>query len=234
VDASALAGQGAEGIDPVRVALSAGAAALSLGAWLLASAPGYTQSPPPLPAPGFMPPYEITKIARSAGFDPLAPPLREGTTYVLRATDFRGVLMRVVVDAHSGAIRAVNRIVPPGPYGPNGPIGMTQPPYGTLPPAYGPPEIAYRPPDVEGPQMMPEEASLPPLPPPLAAVHPAPHSFNSQPPLPRPRPAELAADKPAEDLKPVVAPAAPAAPATPAVARPVAPVKKPPPVQLPD
>ncbi len=59
-----------------------------------------------------MPPYEVTKIVRSAGFDPLAPPLREGTTYVLRPTDFRGILMRVVVDAHSGAIRAVNPIVP--------------------------------------------------------------------------------------------------------------------------
>ena len=46
-----------------------------------------------------MPPYEVTKLVRSAGFDPLAPPLREGSTYVLRATDFRGILMRVVVDA---------------------------------------------------------------------------------------------------------------------------------------
>ena len=76
---------------------------------LLAIAPGRAQSPPPLP--GFVPPYEITRIVRTAGFDPLAPPLREGTTYVLRATDFRGILMRVVVDARSGAIRAVNRIV---------------------------------------------------------------------------------------------------------------------------
>ena len=41
--------------------------------------------------------------SRLAGFDPLALPLREGTTYVIRATDFRGILMRVVVDARSGA-----------------------------------------------------------------------------------------------------------------------------------
>ena len=67
-------------------------------------------APPPLP--GFMPAFEITRIVRAAGFDPLAPPLREGTTYVIRATDFRGILMRVVVDARSGAVRAVNRIVP--------------------------------------------------------------------------------------------------------------------------
>ena len=44
--------------------------------------------------------------------------MREGTIYVLRATDYRGILMRVVIDAHSGAIRDANRIVPgPGRYG---------------------------------------------------------------------------------------------------------------------
>ena len=119
---------------------------------LLAAAPGQAQSPPaPPPLPGFMPPYEVTKMVRSAGFEPLAPPLREGTTYVLRATDFRGILMRVVVDARSGAIRAVNRIVPgPGPYGP---VGMAAAPYG-MPPPYGVP------PDADGPGLSPEEAAL--------------------------------------------------------------------------
>ncbi|MGB6935932.1 MAG: hypothetical protein WBE14_04320, partial [Xanthobacteraceae bacterium] len=74
-----------------------------------------------------MPPYEIARNVRRAGFDPLAPPMREGATYVVRATDFRGILMRVVVDAHSGAIRDVNRIVPgPGSYGQQ--VGMM--PYG--------------------------------------------------------------------------------------------------------
>ncbi len=129
-----------------------GTAALSLCFLLAAAASGHAQSPPPsapAPLPGFVPPYEITKIVRTAGFDPLAPPRREGTTYVLRATDFRGILMRVVVDARSGAIRAVNRIVPgPGSYGPAGmmagPYGPPPlyyggpPPYGMLP-AYGPP-----------------------------------------------------------------------------------------------
>ena len=88
-------------------------AAWSLGVFLLTAAPSFAQAPPsalpPPPLPGFVPPYEVTRIVRSAGFDPLAPPLREGTTYVLRATDFRGILMRVVVDARSGAIRAVNQ-----------------------------------------------------------------------------------------------------------------------------
>jgi len=38
-----------------------------------------------------VPPYEILRTLRAAGFQPLAPPLREGTTYVVRALDFRGV-----------------------------------------------------------------------------------------------------------------------------------------------
>ena len=62
------------------------------------------------------------RTLRSAGFDPLAPPLREGTIYVARATDYRGILMRVVLDARTGAIRDANRIVPgPGNYA--GPYG---------------------------------------------------------------------------------------------------------------
>jgi hypothetical protein len=147
-----------------------------------------------------VPPYEITRIVRSAGFDPLAPPLREGTTYVLRATDFRGILMRVVVDAHSGAIRAVNRIVP-GP-GPSSPVGMLPPPYG-VPPSYGSP-------DFDGPQMAPgEESATPPMPPPAARTAALPLvSAPPLPPLPRPRPAELASRKAADDAKSAAASAA--------------------------
>jgi hypothetical protein len=58
-----------------------------------------------------MQPFEINKIVRDAGFTPLGLPQRKGTTYVLRAIDSRDILMRVVIDARSGAIRAVNRIV---------------------------------------------------------------------------------------------------------------------------
>jgi hypothetical protein len=158
-----------------------GAAALSLCLSLLAASSGHAQSPPsapppaaPAPLPGFVPPYEITKIVRTAGFNPLAPPRREGTTYVLRATDFRGILMRVVVDARSGAIRAVNRIVPgPGPYGAAmaGPYGEP-PPYGAPPPYGVPPPYGmlppYGPPDVAGPEMGPDEADFgPPMGPPM-------------------------------------------------------------------
>ena len=192
------------------------ATAFSLCVALLAAAPGQAQTPPPTPAPqappplpGFMPAFEITRIVRASGFDPLAPPLREGTTYVVRATDFRGILMRVVVDARSGAIRAVNRIVAgPDPYGQ---FGMVTPPYGVAP-AYPPPYgavRAYPPPDIAGPEMVPKEettaAPAPPAPlaPPLPAaiLRPGAHPLASGPPLPRSRPAELASRKAADDAK---------------------------------
>src|SRR6202167_1841011 len=98
-------------------------AAFALTFLTLAVASGQAQvAPPPQQAPppvaGFVPPYEIMRTLRSAGFDPLAPPLREGATYVARATDYRGILMRVVLDARTGAIRDANRIVPgPAAYG---------------------------------------------------------------------------------------------------------------------
>ncbi|HEY1983389.1 MAG TPA: hypothetical protein VGH13_25175, partial [Xanthobacteraceae bacterium] len=108
---------------------------------VLAPAHGFAQSSPPpapLPSPGFVSPYEIMRTARAAGFDPISPPLREGPTYVLRAYDFRGILMRVVVDARSGAIRDANRIVR-NLYDPDAEdeIGMVPPPYGP-PPRYMP------------------------------------------------------------------------------------------------
>jgi hypothetical protein len=168
-----------------------------------------------------VPPYEVTKIARAAGFSPLAPPMREGTNYVLRATDHRGILMRVVVDARSGAVRAVNRIVPAGPYGP---VGMMAPPpyddetsayaeppprpygmppvYGMAPPPYSPPGYGPPggPPGMGEPPMGPDDVGLPP--PPTQAMYPGSYPAMhppgvgpapSGPPLPRPRPAELAA-----------------------------------------
>ena len=158
-----------------------GAAAVSL--LLLAAAPSHAQAPP-LPLPGFITSHEVSRVARSAGFEPVAPPLREGTTYVLRALDFRGILMRVVVDARSGAIRAVNRIVAgPGFYGP--PIGMAAP---------------YGYPDGYGLGMAPrDEIVEPPMPPFVGrtAAHPI-----ITPPLPRPRPPALASRRPVDEVKP--------------------------------
>jgi hypothetical protein len=207
----------------VRVSVTA---ALALILFVLAGAAGQAQVPPPPaapsppqaaapapqqlpPGPGFVSAYEITRTLRSAGFDPLAPPLREGTIYVARATDYRGILMRVVLDARTGAIRDANRILPgPGSYGgaygedrygepvgpgPYEPYDFGPPPYqaygrvGNVPPPGGPP------PDIDGP-------------PPPAVAHPA--VGASVMPLPRPRPPELAARKPADDAKPAAAVAA--------------------------
>lgn len=169
------------------------------------------QSPPPPPAAGaplqpkpvtgFVPTFEIMRTVRSAGFDPLAPPLREGTTYVLRATDYRGILMRVVLDARTGAIRDVTRIVPAA----SGSLGVVLPPYG--PPAYASPygEPPYGAPvEYEGPPPMlpggqpggprPALAPHPVVAPP--ATHAKTSTRKSLTPLPRPRPAGLASSQP--------------------------------------
>lgn len=136
-----------------------------------------------------MPAYEIARTVRRAGFDPLAPPLREGSIYVVRATDFRGILMRVVVDARSGAIRDASRIVPgPGSYG----SLAAMPPYAPLPnevPVYGP-SAEYD----GGPGPLDDGEMMAPR---LPTVHPLSRAnVTTLPPLPRPRPPELAARKP--------------------------------------
>ncbi|HEY5067304.1 MAG TPA: hypothetical protein VIJ04_21080 [Xanthobacteraceae bacterium] len=68
--------------------------------------------PPPKLETGFVSPYEIIRTVRSAGFHPVSRPLREGASYVLRATDFRGIPTRIVLDARTGVIRDATRIVP--------------------------------------------------------------------------------------------------------------------------
>lgn len=164
----------------------------------LAGASGYAQAPPAQPAPptprpvtGFVSPYEIMRTARTAGFHPLAPPLRDGSTYVLRATDFRGILMRVVLDARTGAIRDVSRIVPgPGRYGQleTGPQPYVGSPYYGGGPPYGLPGY-----DEPGPRPIG-------VPQPIARL-PAPHPA-ALPPLPRPRPQILAARQPGNNATP--------------------------------
>jgi hypothetical protein len=183
---------------------------------LLAAAAGQAQTAPPpanpppaqaaaqpRPVTGFVSSYEILRTARAAGFDPLAPPLRDGSTYVLRATDFRGILMRVVLDARTGAIRDVTRIVSED----SGPYGMMAPPYGAPPyawPQYGPPPYAPppygAPAEYDAPQMPPADVGAPTeLTRPAAAparTNPTGLAHSSSPPLPRPRPASLALQNP--------------------------------------
>ena len=220
-----------------------GAAALPLCCLLLAAVPRHAQSQTsdamstaaPAPSPGLVQPFEINRIVRDAGFSPLGPPQREGTTYVLRAIDSREILMRVVVDGRSGAIRAVNRIVPARPDGvvgkmpPPGPPPYKAPPNEPLPgpPSGSPPRDApaadAMPAHISGPPMSPKEADLSMPPPPLTmrpGTYPAP---LGAPPLPRPRPSNLTMKKAkppgrvpkAPAVKPRAAPAASVAPAAP-------------------
>lgn len=154
-----------------------------------------SSSPPPAPLRGFVPPYEILRTVRAAGFEPLAPPLREGTTYVVRAFDFRGVAMRVVVDARSGAIRDANRIMSsPGLYGPYAPGPYAATYYGRLAaPPYPPDDIETgygRPPHIGASELAPNDRHAPGL---------------SLVPLPRARPASLTASG-ASEKKPVARP----------------------------
>ena len=177
-------------------AFGTGAVCASLGVSLVlltpAGAAAQASSSQPKPVTGFVSTYEIMRTVRAAGFDPLVPPLREGTTYVLRATDFRGILMRVVLDARTGSIRDVTRIVPATP------IGTMPPSYGSA--GYGPPpryssspygspaELGA--PTGMGPGGAPGQMSQPASP---AASAPArPQSA----PLPRTKPTEQASQKP--------------------------------------
>jgi hypothetical protein len=155
-------------------------------------------SPPPAqaspkPVTGFVPPFEIMRTVRAAGFHPLAPPLRDGTIYVLRATDYRGIPMRVVLDARTGVIRDVTRIVSAA----SDPYGLMSPAYGVstdaLPDAYDAPSIESN-----------EGNGTPPMTPPVVAPKPARSATvrSSSPPLPRPRPAALASQKTGSPQKP--------------------------------
>jgi len=166
---------------------------------VVAAARAFAQAAPPRaapPVPGFVPPYEIMRTVRAAGFDPLTPPIREGTIYALRATDFRGVLMRVVVDARTGAIRDANRILLGPGADPSGRLGMmphpSQPPPAALLPYGRAPH-----PDVPPPPFAPSAA---------APSSTAPAAMPAAlPPLPRPRPAETASGKIGPETKPTAA-----------------------------
>ena len=204
-----------------------GAAALSLCCLVSAALPGHAQSQSaapdtmaaPAPLLGFVSPDEIAKIVRAAGFTPLAPARRRGTTYELRATDYRDVLMRIVVDGRSGAVRAVNRIVPARP---EGVVGVMPPP-DMGPTLYKPPASEPIPsPPPAGPSPhdtaattggipgVPKEAKLGTPPPPVATLRGTYAAPDDAQPLPRPRPPDLTTQKARASGKvPSAAPAAP-------------------------
>jgi hypothetical protein len=163
--------------------------------------------PQSLPLRGFVPSYEILHTIRAAGFEPLGPPLRQGTTYVVRAIDVRGFAIRVVLDARSGAIREVNRIVSgygvygpyaPGPYA-SGPYALGPYPPGRYAPAYygRPPPALYGPPSDEltvygrGSHIGASESSLGEQDDFGGIIGPPRSAATCIVPLPRPRPAAL-------------------------------------------
>jgi hypothetical protein len=183
-------------------------AALASHAYSQSAAPESTAAPASLL--GFVSPDEINKIVRAAGFTPLGPARRQGTTYELRATDYRDVLMRVVVDGRSGAIRAVNRIVPARP---EGVVGVMPPPdIGPAP--YKPPaseRLPSPPPAAPSPPTAPSahdtatatsaipsgprERELGSSPAPSTTLRGTYASPDDAQPLPRPRPANLTTQK---------------------------------------
>jgi hypothetical protein len=163
--------------------------AISLALLMTSGAAAQISASQPRPVMGFVSTFEIMRTVRSAGFDPLVPPLREGTTYVLRATDFRGILMRVVLDARTGAIRDVTRIVPATSVGMMPPLRGGPPAYGSTP--YGS-SREFGAPTGMGPEGAPGQSSRPALP---SATAPARPQFPPLP-LPLPRPTEQASQKP--------------------------------------
>ena len=208
-----------------------GAAALCLCCLLVAVAHGHAQSRStglaPVAAEGtltaLLPPDEINKLLSAAGFSPLSPPQHEGTMYVVRALDKRDIVMRVVVDARSGAITAVNRVVP---LRPDSIVSKMRPPHrpslsDPLPgPATSGPPPHEEPPhgvalDVGGTPTTPKDGDLSvPLTPSamLSGTHP---TLPVTLPLPRPRPLNFAhTAKPngkvpnIPSVKPIAAPAA--------------------------
>jgi len=96
-------------------------------------------------------------MVRSAGLYPVAPPVRLGANYVVRAVDRYGTAMRVLVDGYDGEILAARRIaslyprgLPPDPYTEPREIAPGYRPYppGMPRPGASPPEVQRAAPEV--------------------------------------------------------------------------------------
>lgn len=158
---------------------------------LIAAAPENAQAQ--RPAESVVPPAGITRIVRSSGLNPLGPPVRQRSIYVLRATNARGLQVSVIVDAHDGRMLAVGPVIP-GPRG--GRVGT-----------YGPPPSGYA---AVTPQRQPGTPSREADDEAAYALSPGARAPAMAPPLPRPRPANLAAEK---DDAAAASPASPDSPA---------------------
>jgi hypothetical protein len=183
------------------------AATLTL-CFLLVTVTGFAQSPSPEPpAVGkpstltvLLPSNAINTIVRAAGYFPLTEPQKTGTMYVLRVLDHRDIQMRVVIDARSGAITAVNRVVFQGP---DSIVGTVPPPERTSPNEPPPATATLEPPlhdvapdhatpvDNGGPPNSAAEGDLSTSPSPSAMLSGTHSTLPVAPPLPRPRPSNL-------------------------------------------
>jgi hypothetical protein len=135
-----------------------------------------------------LPPYEILTIVRSAGFDPIGRPMRNGKIYTLLALDPYDAELRLIVDARTGRVLSANEVdarfaaPPPGYDGPPPlyPPGGA-PVYGRI---FGPPDDGLgRPRPPRGvPNAKPSDAKPPDTKPPESKT------VATVAPLPRPRP----------------------------------------------
>jgi hypothetical protein len=206
--------------------------------------------PTPRYAPG-LPPGQIDRIVRSAGYAPLSAPVRRGPNYVVPAVGRQGQV-RVIVDAYAGDIVGVRPMVAAAPYGE--PPVPHDPRLGNVPPQNVPPQNVppgYRePPVAHGPGADPRAAEgngpVPPRNVPGAPVSPPNQRIANAPaggaaavapppartPIPRPRPnvaeapaATATAPAPARTTPPAAATPAEVVPeAPPAPARPATPL----------
>jgi hypothetical protein len=124
-----------------------------------------------------LPPYEILTIVRSAGLDPLGPPVRRGANYVLHAIGGDDREVRVLVDGRSGGILSITPVMTASRMPPR---GVTMGPYERMPPGYIPSE----PPGVyqAGPPVDDEPPVVYGTRPPAPVPGAAPHSRAAAPP----------------------------------------------------
>jgi hypothetical protein len=141
-----------------------------------------------------LPPHEIAAIVRSRNLEPVSRPIWINRYYLVRAENFNGEIVRVVVDARTGRITATDtaREVPRR-FGIYSRFGRLAPDPGDVEPRIPPRSVP------NARRLAPEPRS--------AAITPA---TPVKPPLPRPRPAApaAAAVSPPEPSAQIVPPAA--------------------------
>jgi hypothetical protein len=218
----------------LKQAIAAFAALLALGVGS-ASAQSYSYGPGYYGArpydPG-LPPPEIIRIVRAAGFSPMNGMMRRGRFFVIPAVANDGGQVRVIVDAYAGDIVRVRPMLAYGPYGappPYDPRSAGVPPsydprIAGVPPGYGEPPPNYGPgvpgrdhaPGATGDDYAPGAGTQRATPP--AHATPNPKLANVPPvippvartPIPRPRPNVATVAAPPADTGTPAAPAAPA------------------------